>query len=130
MPTQKKILIVEDDRNIALSLEIRLRAAGFELVSAGDALTAVGAARTFRPDLLLVDIAIPAGGGFWVVERLREDPELGGVPFIFVTASQAPGVLEKAETFGAHAFLNKPYDFTELLRAIHGALAAEHGART
>jgi CheY-like chemotaxis protein len=126
----KKILIVEDDGNIALSLEIRLKAAGYELRTAADALTAVKAVEAFRPDLLLVDIAIPAGGGFWVVERLQEDPELSRIPFIFVTASQAPGVPEKAEALGAFAFLNKPYDFSELLASIREALASEQEVRS
>ena len=117
-----KILIVEDDKNIAFSLEIRLRDAGYQVMTSADAVNAVKAIVEFCPDLVLVDIAIPAGGGFSVVEQMQNMSNREKVPFIFITASQAPGIKEKGEGLGAYAFVNKPYDFGELRSAITGAL--------
>ena len=118
----KKILIIEDDKNIAFSLEIRLRDAGYEVSTSADAVDAVKSIVEFRPDLLLVDIAIPAGGGFSVVEQMQDMKDVGKIPFIFITASQAPGIKEKGMELGARAFVNKPYDFSELRTAITEAL--------
>jgi len=99
-----------------------LRDAGYQVMTSADAVDAVKSIVEFCPDLLLVDIAIPAGGGFSVVEQMQNMTDLKKVPFIFITASQAPGIKEKGEELGAHAFVNKPYDFSELRSAITGAL--------
>ena len=70
-----KILVVEDDQNIALALVVRLRAAGYEVMTAPDAVLAVSMALKHRPDLILLDLLIPGGNGFLVAERV---PGLGG----------------------------------------------------
>jgi DNA-binding response OmpR family regulator len=116
----KKILIVEDDRNIARSLEVRLKSEGYEVAIAGDAMTGVNSALKFRPDLVLLDISLPAGSGFSVAERLQRLLATM-MPFIFLTASKQPGVREKAKELGASGFFEKPYDGEELLAAIRRA---------
>jgi DNA-binding response OmpR family regulator len=67
----KKILIVEDDQNIAKALAIRLKSAGYEVTVAPDAMTGVAAATKIQPDLALLDISVPAGNGFIVAEKIR-----------------------------------------------------------
>lgn len=116
----KKILIVEDDRNIARSLEVRLKSEGYEVAIACDAITGVNFALKLRPDLVLLDISLPAGSGFNVAERLQRLLATM-TPFIFLTASKQPGLREKAKELGAAGFLEKPYEGEELLTAIRGA---------
>ncbi len=118
----KKILIVEDDPNIAKALSIRLKNAGYEVNVAPDALTAVETAVKRVPDLVLLDISLPAGDGFTVAERIQSLIPTA-TPLIFLTASKKPGLREKAKELGAAAFFQKPYEVDDLLGAIQVALA-------
>ena len=117
----KKILIVEDDENIALALATRLKSAGYETLMAYDALAGVEAAIRTKPDLVLLDISMPAGSGFTVAERMQALMPTR-TPFIFLTASKLPGLPEKARDLGASAFFQKPYKSEALLPAIQRAL--------
>jgi DNA-binding response OmpR family regulator len=117
----KKILIVEDDQNIAKALSIRLKNAGYEVSIAPDALTAVESAVKKAPDLVLLDISLPAGDGFTVAERIQSLIPTA-TPLIFLTASQKPGLRDKAKELGATAFFHKPYQADDLLAAIRLAL--------
>jgi DNA-binding response OmpR family regulator len=117
----KKILIVEDDQNIARALAIRLKAAGYEVTVAPDAVTAVASAVKIQPDLALLDISVPAGNGFTIAERIQE-LVVTSTPIIFLTASKQPGLREIAEKLGAASFFEKPYDADRLLTAIRCAL--------
>jgi DNA-binding response OmpR family regulator len=118
----KKILIVEDDQNIAKALAIRLKLAGYEVTVASDAMFGVSSAVKIQPDLALLDISLPAGTGFTVADRIKELLPVA-TPFIFLTASKQPGLREKARELGAVGFFEKPYDAQELLAAIEDALA-------
>ena len=118
----KKILIVEDDPNIAKALSIRLKNAGYEVSVASDALTGLETAIKKVPDLVLLDISLPAGNGFTVAERIQSLIPTA-IPVIFLTASRKPGLRDKAKELGAAAFFHKPYEAEDLLGAIHLALA-------
>jgi DNA-binding response OmpR family regulator len=118
----KKILIVEDDQNIAKALAIRLRSAGYEVIVAPDAMIGVATAVKFQPDLALLDISVPAGSGFTVAEKIQE-LVVTSTPIIFLTASKQPGLRQQAENLGAAGFFEKPYDADELLAAIKHALS-------
>ena len=120
-PTQK-ILIVEDDHNVAMALAIRFKHAGYEVTIAPDALSAVGSALKVQPDLVLLDISLPAGNGFMVAERVRALLPRA-TPMIFLTASRKPGLRQQALALGAAAFFQKPYDAEDLLAAAQLALA-------
>jgi DNA-binding response OmpR family regulator len=117
----EKILIVEDDHKIALALSARLTSSGYETTVASDALSGVATAVKLQPDLVLLDISMPAGNGFSVAERIKAliaKP----IPFIFLTASKMPGLREKADALGAAGFFEKPYDSATLLAAIRRVL--------
>lgn len=118
----QKILIVEDDKKIVAALTVRLKAAGYETVAAFDAAMAGNVAAKERPDLVLLDISMPAGDGLLVAERLRKLPLPVEVPMIFLTASKKPGLREQALALGAAGFFEKPYEADELLDAIKKAL--------
>lgn len=117
----KKILIVEDDQNIAKALAIRLKSAGYEVTVASDAVTGVAAALKIQPDLALLDISVPAGSGFTVADKIQE-LVVTATPIIFLTASKQPGLRQQAQNLGAAGFFEKPYDADELLAAIESAL--------
>jgi len=118
----KRILIVEDDLNIVMSLEIRFRASGYEVHKAYDGITGIETGLAIEPDLLLLDISVPEGGGFKVAEALKNHPATWNTPIIFFTANQKPGLREKAESLGAVDFFQKPYDFATLQASIENIL--------
>src|SRR5438045_9690014 len=84
---EARLLVVDDEPNIVELLSASLRFAGFEVETAAGGLEAVDKARTFRPDLLVLDVMMPGLDGFGVVRRLRQD----GVrtPVVFLTAKDA-----------------------------------------
>lgn len=115
-----KILIVEDDRNIALALATRLRAAGQDVLFAYDACHGLDAAVKNQPDLVLLDMCLPAGSGLALAERMRTVvPKL--MPVIFMTASRQPALREQALALGAAGFLEKPFETDELMTMIRRA---------
>jgi DNA-binding response OmpR family regulator len=117
-----KVLIVEDDRHIAKALAVRLRAAGLEVLIAGDALSGLDMAVRQQPDLVLLDIGLPAGSGLKVAERIQTLlPKL--TPIIFLTASRQPGLREQALKLDPVDYFEKPYDADRLLEAVQRALA-------
>ncbi len=118
----KKILIVEDEKAIAMTLSTRLKAAGYTVINAFDAIGGVSLAQRETPDLVLLDLTMPAGGGLRVAERVRALPKTSTTPIIFLTASKDPALRESAMTHAPVAFLEKPYDAAVLLTHIQDAL--------
>ena len=117
-----KVLVIDDDVRIAQSLSIRLKSAGYEVVMANDGLEAVAAAVRERPDLAVLDISMPAGDGFSVVERFQANTETMGMPFIFITASRRPSFRERAKKLGASGYFEKPYVSADLLECVRTTL--------
>ena len=118
----KKILIVEDDRKIALAVAVRLKAHGYEVITAFDAQAGVEVAVKNRPDLVILDISLPAGSGFTVAERIQNLSQTAGVPMIFMTASRKPEFVRMAAELGAVAFIQKPFEDGELISDVRHAL--------
>ncbi len=116
-----KILVVEDDQDIRNLLHFQLSSAGFETAFARDGATALIVARKERPDLILLDLGLPAGDGFVVMERMKAIPDLEMIPVIVVTARD-PGEGERAVQQGARAFFHKPFDADALVAEIRVAL--------
>lgn len=114
----KKILIVDDDNDIRRGLNIRLRANGYETAFAADGVSAISMARKERPELILLDLGLPAGDGFQVLERLKMNTELSHVPVIVLSARDAEANQKRAMKAGAQAYYQKPVDDEELLGAI------------
>jgi two-component system alkaline phosphatase synthesis response regulator PhoP len=119
-----KILIVDDDQDIRQLLGQRLKSRGYEAVYAGDAIAAVNQARKEKPDLILLDLSMPAGDGYVVIERIKAMPALEGTPVIIVTARDPLAEEQRFIDSGADAFFRKPFDYDELLQAIGRALGS------
>lgn len=124
MMDRRKILIVDDDPDLRRGLNLRLRANQFETVYATDGFTAMAMAQKERPDLIILDIGLPAGDGFVVLDRLQQAANLSTIPVIVLTARDPQGNRERILKAGATAFFQKPADNAELLEAIHAALGS------
>jgi len=122
MGQKKKILIVDDERDIVKGLMIRLQGAGYNIVTAFDGAQGVFMAHKEKPDLIILDIRMPAGNGFSVAQRLKRSIHTFTIPVIFLTGSPEKNAEEKAMALGARFYIKKPYDPEELLDAIKRAL--------
>jgi two-component system KDP operon response regulator KdpE len=118
----KKILIVDDDPDIRLGMHVRLKANHYDTFFASDALSSMAEVRKHEPDLIVLDLGLPAGDGYVVMERLRKFPAFAVIPIIVVSARDAHANRERAIKAGAKAFLQKPVDDAELLAVIQQAL--------
>lgn len=116
--TRHRILIVEDDAEMRLLLDALLRKNGYETRFALDAAAAMLEARREQPDLILLDLGLPAGGGFVVLDRLRSNTRLAAVPVIVVSGRDQQANEQRALDAGARAYVRKPWDDDELLALI------------
>ncbi len=122
MGQKKKILIVDDERDIVKGLMIRLQGAGYDVVTAFDGAQGVFMAHKEKPDLIILDIRMPAGNGFSVAQRLKRSIHTFTIPVIFLTGSPEKNAEDKAMALGARFYIKKPYDPEELIDAIKRAL--------
>jgi CheY-like chemotaxis protein len=113
----KKILIVEDDADVRLGYRVLLRAQGYDTFFAADSIAAISEARKHMPDVIVLDLGLPAGDGFVVMERLQAtaNVDLAGMPVIVVSGRDLRGNKERALAAGAKAFVQKPWDDDDLL---------------
>ena len=119
---KQKILIVDDDEDVSRGLRVILRAHDYVTVVAGDAVTAISQAKSENPDLILLDVGIPAGDGYLVMERLCNIDSLALIPVIVFTARDEEGQRERALEAGAKAFFQKPVTPAELVASIRQIL--------
>jgi DNA-binding response OmpR family regulator len=118
----KKILVVDDDPDVCHSMQLRLKAHHYDTFFAGDAISGMAEARKIEPDLIILDLGLPAGDGFLVMERLKSVPSLAVIPVVVVSARDLRENRQLALKAGAKAFLQKPADNAELLAVIRQAL--------
>ncbi len=120
--TRKKILIVEDERDLANSLSIRLRANHYDTVVVYDGDSAVDVANREKPDLILLDLGLPGADGYSVMTNMKAFPDLADTPVIIVTAREKMRDKLRAMDSGALYFFEKPFDNEDLLAVISSAL--------
>jgi CheY-like chemotaxis protein len=129
---RKKILVVDDEPNVVAYLETLLQDNGYDTVSAGDGIEGMKKARSEKPDLITLDISMPAESGIRFYRELKEDPELAGIPVVIVTAVTGYG--GKPEEFQRFissrkhipppdGFIAKPIDRDELLQGVNSLLS-------
>ena len=118
---KRKILIVEDDLDVLRGLSIRLKASGYLVVSATDAAWATTVARKEKPDLVILDLGLPGGDGFLVIERLRSIMDVH-IPIIILTVWDPAINKKRAFNAGVEVFFQKPVDNDEFLAAIKKTL--------
>ena len=114
----KKILVVDDDAEIVLLLASRLRANKYDVIVAHDAVQAVDKAIREKPDLILLDIKMPAGSGVSVMDHLRNSSETVLTPVIVITAYPSPELQQQVKEMGAKGFISKPFTAEDVLPRI------------
>jgi two-component system KDP operon response regulator KdpE len=121
--TGKKIMLVEDDKDNVRAMAVRLKSQGYSLVVATDAISAISTARKEKPDLIVLDLGLPGGDGFVVMQRMRSNYELMMTPIIVLSARDPFLNEERALEAGAEAFFQKPVENADFLAAIEKALS-------
>ncbi|MEM7233261.1 MAG: hybrid sensor histidine kinase/response regulator [Planctomycetota bacterium] len=117
-----KVLVVDDDAKITKALQIRLQEEGFEVVMGHDGVSGMKIAVSEKPDLIILDISMPAGNGLSLARKLSDNDITMTIPVVFMTASKDPALREGAEQVGAIDFLEKPFDFSEVKRVAQRVL--------
>ena len=126
---EKKILIVDDDADVRLGLRARLTANHYHVLLASDGMSGIAEARKHLPDLVILDLGLPAGDGFSVLERLKVNQSLSSIPVIVLSARDPVGNSERALKAGASMFLQKPMKNDNLLSVIRMVLNGPHAQR-
>lgn len=117
-----KILIVDDEPNIVISLEFLMKKEGFEVAVANDGEEAMAKVAAFNPDLLLLDVMMPKKSGFEVCEALRADPGRAGLLIVMLTAKGRDTEVAKGLAIGADAYVTKPFSTKELVAKVKAML--------
>ena len=125
---QKKILVVDDDPDVRLSLQLRLNANHYDVISAADGVASIAEARKHMPDLVILDLGLPAGDGFSVLERLKANEKLASIPVVVLSGRDRVGNKDRALKAGARAFLQKPLANDKLLAVLRLVLDAKDDA--
>jgi DNA-binding response OmpR family regulator len=120
--SKKTILIVDDDPDVRLGLNIRLNANHYHVIFAADGMASIAEARKHMPDLIILDLGLPAGDGFSVMDRLKANDTLALIPVIVLSARDPSANQERALKAGAKAFLKKPVGNAKLLAVIRKVL--------
>ncbi len=123
-----KILVVDDDPDLVKALRLRLKAHDYEITTASDGYSAIATAQKERPDLIILDLGLPVGDGFVVLERLQTSNPLSAIPVIVLTARDPQNNEDRALKAGAAAFFQKPVDNDELLNVIRVSLPRSQAA--
>ncbi|WP_153147834.1 response regulator transcription factor [Dechloromonas sp. H13] len=118
-----KILIVDDEPNIVISLEFLMKKEGFEVAVANDGEEALAKAASFAPDLMLLDVMMPKKSGFEVCEALRADPQRAGLQIVMLTAKGRDTEVAKGLALGADAYVTKPFSTKDLVAKVKEMLA-------
>lgn len=115
---KKKILIVDDEKEMADLESIRFEAHGYEVLTAYDGESGLAKARNILPDLVILDIMLPRLDGYTVCQTLKKDPQCRSIPIILVTAVDQKFDTEKVRQVGADFYFTKPYESPILLAKI------------
>jgi len=122
MPPKYKILVADDSRDFVAILCKLLERNGYETLTASEGIRAIELAVKKKPDLILLDIMMPAGDGIRVLESLRSRPATKSLPIFVMTASIEPQLEEQVRQKGAQGTLFKPFDSDLLLAKIKSLL--------
>ena len=119
----KKVLLVDDDRDILSAMQIAMEDMDVEILTAQDGNAAVEMAEQHHPDLVVLDMMLPKRSGFLVMEKLKRGKKRGDPPrIIMITGNQGSRHKVYAESLGVDKYLNKPFRMEKLLEAVQELL--------
>lgn len=117
-----KALIVDHDHDLVKLLSTQLQAAGFLTVAASDGASAIMLAQRQKPNVIVLDLALPGGDGYLVMKRMKSLAPLAAIPIVVVTGKTLTADEESRVLALAHALYHKPIQFEELLGALRSAV--------
>ncbi len=124
----KRVLVVDDEPNIRLSLEFLMRKAGYEVTGVEDGEAALAAFKASAPDLVLLDVTLPKLNGYEVCEAVRANPEWKGVRILMLTARGREIEREKGLALGADDYVTKPFATKDVVERVQALLGTEKNA--
>ncbi len=122
----KKVLIVDDEVNIVISLEFLMQQAGYSVEVARSGEVALEKLATFQPDLILLDVMLPGISGFDLCQRIRQTPAWAAIRIVMLSAKGRDVEITKGLALGANAYITKPFSTKALLAEVHSQLATDH----
>jgi DNA-binding response OmpR family regulator len=119
---KKRVLIVDDEPSIVISLEYLLQREGYETAVAPDGEEALAALAEQAPDLVVLDVMLPKMNGFEVCERIRADPRWRGTKILMLTARGRDTEVTRGLRLGADAYVTKPFSTKDLMAEVNQLL--------
>ncbi|HSN58121.1 MAG TPA: response regulator transcription factor [Clostridiaceae bacterium] len=119
---EEKILIVDDEANIRELIGFNLKNEGYNIITAGDGITALKAIREEKPSLILLDLMLPGLNGFEVCKEVRKDRELSSTPIIILSAKDAEFDKVLGLELGADDYITKPFSVRELVARVKAVI--------
>lgn len=120
--TRKRILVVDDETELAYAIQIRLKQAGYEVLTAYDGVEGLEKALKENPDLILLDILMPGMDGYQMLRKLKENNQTKSIPVIMLTAKSQLEDVTQATNLGVEDYIVKPFDYLAMLGKIKKAL--------
>lgn len=120
---QKKILIVDDEPNILMSLEYAFKKKGFEVFIARDGTEAIEISNREKPNLILLDIMMPEMDGYETLKQVKDNEDLAHTKIVFLSAKSKEKDIEKGLKMGADRYLTKPFSMKKVISEIEELLA-------
>ena len=128
---QKRIIVADDDDDVRLVLRVILERVGYDVMEATDGTEVLSMIGAEKPDLILLDYAMPKLDGKRTLERLKADPKTAGIPVVVISATRDTSLAEQLKAIGAPVYLVKPWSEGEIEKVVAEALkAAEESTGT
>jgi DNA-binding response OmpR family regulator len=122
METQKKVMVVDDEKSLAELLEVNLMFEGFQVTKAFSGVESLNKIPDEHPDIIILDVRMPGLDGFEVCRRLKASEETKNIPVVMVSAFAQEDDINKGLSVGAAAYVKKPFDITKLIETIRQIL--------
>ena len=119
----KKILIVDDEPNIVMTLEYTFKKSNYEVFIARDGQEALDILKTNFPDIIILDIMMPMVDGFATLEQIRKDANLQHTKVMFLSAKNKESDIEKGLALGADAYMTKPFSIKKVVEKVEELLS-------
>lgn len=123
MDRKPRVLVVEDEDNIAVALDYLMTREGYDHDRVSSGAAALPRIRDTRPDLVLLDVMLPEVSGYEICEGIRTDPSLAGVKVLMMTARGSAIERRKGLALGADGFISKPFELKDLCAEVRRLLA-------
>ena len=116
--TMQKILVVDDDPYILMSLEFLMKKAGYEVMIARDGTEALELINKFKPALILLDIMMPDVDGYAICAYVKDNPKLKEIKIVFISAKTKEADIEKGLRLGASRYISKPFSTRDVMQQV------------